>query len=74
MGSLDEYVGFIEFFDVFFDFFELLLIVFLPSFESCGVNKPQMSHGLVASIYLVPLSLETLSDFFNLLLTQQSSW
>lgn len=68
MESLHKDVCFVKFFNVLLDVFQLLFIVLFSSFKSCSVNKPNVSHSLIATVDLVPLSLKTLPNLLNLLL------
>lgn len=71
--SLDEDICLVQFLDILLNFRQLPLIILFSAFESRSVNQSHMGHLLVLLIDLIPLSLESLTNFVNLFLRENLS-
>jgi hypothetical protein len=63
--SINEHVQFVQLLNVRLDFRQFLLVAFLASLESGGVDEPNVRNFLVIAVDLVPLALEALSNVPN---------
>lgn len=67
--SFDKDISFIQFFNVILDLFEFALVVLFTSLQPSRIDKAQMSHLLILVVDLIPLPLETLTNFLDFLTT-----